>query len=69
MNVGKTHHILAYLAATVAAISVILAGTSRLIGQELGIGIGGYINLATVAIIFAIYFLIEGAVYSAKKAK
>ncbi len=69
MNVGKTHHILAYIAAAVAMVSVILAGISRLIGQELGIGIGGYMSLATVAIIFAIYLLVEGAVYSAKKAK
>ena len=68
-NVGTTHHILAYVAAAVAAVSVILAGISRLIGQELALSIGGYMTLATVAIIFAIYFLIEGAAYYAKKGK
>ena len=69
IKVGTTHHILAYLAAAVAVVSVILAGISRLIMQTLGIGIGSYMTLATVAILFAIYFLVEGAVYCAKKAK
>ena len=69
MKVGTTHHILAYLAAAVAAVSVILAGISGLIGQTLGITPGAYMSLATVAIIFAVYFLVEGAVYSAKKAE
>ena len=69
MKVGTTHHVLAYLAAAVAAVSVILAGISKLIGQTLGITQGAYMSLATVAIIFAVYFLVEGAVYSAKKAK
>ena len=68
-KVGTIHHILAYVAAAVAAVSVILAGISRLIGQILGITTGSYMSLATVAIIFAIYLLVEGAVYSAKKAK
>ena len=69
MKVGTTHHILAYLAAAAAAVSVILAAISRLIGQTLGIQQGSYMMLATIAILFAIYFLVEGAVYSAKKAK
>jgi len=69
MKVGATHHILAYLAAAVAAVSVILAGISRLIGQTLGITQSSYMTLAIVAILFAIYFLVEGAVYAAKKAK
>ena len=69
MKVGTTHHILAYLAAAVAAVSVILAGIAKLIGQNLGITTASYMALATVAILFAIYFLVEGAVYSAKKAK
>jgi len=69
IKVGTAHHILAYLAAAVAAVSVILAGISRLIEQNLGIGVGSYMSLATVAILFAIYFLVEGAVYYAKKAK
>ena len=69
MKVGKTHHILAYLAAGVSAVSVILAAISRLIGQTLGITQSSYMTLAIVAILFAIYFLVEGAVCSAKKAK
>lgn len=69
MKVGTTHHILAYLAAAVAAVSVILAGIARLIEQTLGITVASYMSLATVAILFAIYFLVEGAVYYAKKAK
>ncbi len=69
IKVGTTHHILAYLAAAVAAVSVILAGISKLIGLILGITQGAYMSLATVAIIFAVYFLVEGAVCSAKKAK
>ena len=69
MKVCKVHHILAYLAAAVSAVSVILAGISRLIGQTVGLSQGSYMLLATVAILFAVYFLVEGAVYSAKKAK
>ena len=69
LKVGKIHHILAYLAAAVSVVSVILAGISRLIMQTLGITAGSYLTLATVAILFAIYFLVEGAVYTVKKAK
>jgi len=69
MKVGKVHHNLAYVAAAVSAVSVILAGISRLVGQSVGLTIGGYMSLATVAILFAIYFLIEGAVYFAMKGK
>ena len=69
MKVGTVHHILAYLAAAVAAVSVILAGISRLVGQTLGLQKESYMTLATVALLFAIYLLVEGAVYFAKKAK
>ena len=67
MNVGTMHHILAYLAAAAAAVSVLLAAISRLAGQVIVIQQGSYMMLATLAILFAIYFLVEGAVYSAKK--
>ena len=67
MKVGTTHHILAYLAAAAAAVSVILAVISRLAGQVIVVTQGAYMVFATVAILFAIYFLVEGAVYSAKK--
>ena len=69
MKIGKVHHNLAYAAAGVAALSVILAGISRLIEQALGMAPTSYLTLATVALLFAIYFLVEGAVYAAKKGK
>ena len=68
-KIGTTHHILARLAAVVAAVSVILAGISRLIGQLLVIEISSYMTIATVAILFAIYFVVEGWADAAKKAK
>jgi hypothetical protein len=68
IKIGKKHHILAYLAAAVSAISVILAGISKLAGTSLGLQQHSYMSLATVAILFAIYFLLEGIVYAAKKA-
>ena len=67
MKIGKIHHYLAYAAAAVAAVSVILAGISRLVGQTLGLQKESYMTLATVALLFAIYLLVEGAVYFAKK--
>jgi len=67
MKVGKVHHILSYVAAGVAVLSVILAFISRLSGPIV-ITPTSYIAVATVAILFAIYFLVEGAVYQAKKA-
>ena len=67
MKIGTTHHVLAYLAAAAAAVSLILAAISRLTEQTLGLLEGSYMMFATVAILFAIYFLVEGAVYSAKK--
>jgi len=48
MKVGTTHHTLAYLAAAVSAISVILAGVSRLMVQTPGITVSSYMALATV---------------------
>lgn len=69
MKTGTTHHILARSAAVVAAVSVILAGIARLIGQNLGITTSSYMALATVALLFAIYFIVEGWADAAKKAK
>ena len=67
MKVGKIHHYLAYAAAAVAALSVILAVISRLAGATIVITQGSYMTFATVAILFAIFFLVEGAVCAAKK--
>ncbi len=68
-KIGTAHHILAYLAAAVAALSVILAGISKLMGLYLWMTRGSYLSVATLAILFAIYFLVEGVVSAAKKAK
>ena len=68
-KVGSIHRILAYIAAAAAVASIILAGISKFTGQPVMFSRYGYIDIATVAIIFAIYFLLEGAVYSAKKDK
>lgn len=67
MKVGTIHHRLAYAAAVVSLLSVILAGIGRLMMRNMGITTDSYMSLATVAILFAIYFLIEGAVYTARK--
>ncbi len=66
-KVGTIHHILSRLGAGAAAVSVILALISRLTGETLWIRDSSYLTVATVAILFAIYFLVEGAVYAAKK--
>ena len=69
MKIGTTHHLLARLAALVSFVTVILAGISKLIGQALGISTASYMSLAIVAILFALYFVVEGAADAAKKAK
>lgn len=66
MKVEKLYQRLAYAAAAVSLVSVILAGVGRLMMRNLGITTGSYMSLATVAILFAIYFLIEGAVTADK---
>lgn len=68
-NIGKTHHVLAYIAVAVAVVSVILAGISRLIMLPIVITSTSFMSVATVALLFAIYFLVEGVIYSAKKSK
>jgi hypothetical protein len=67
MKVEKISQCLAYAAAAVSLVSVILAGICRLMTRSLGITTTSYMSLATVAILFAIYFLIQGAVCAAKK--
>ena len=71
MKVGKIHRILAYVAAAVSLVCVILAGISEIIAltTDLEILVPRYMSLATVAILFAVYFLIEGAIYHAKKSE
>ena len=67
MKVGTIHHVLSCLAAAVAAASVILAVISRFTCQNLVITQGSYMTLAIIAILFAIFLLVEGAVCSDKK--
>ncbi len=69
IKVGNVHHMLACVAVGVSALSVILAIISRFTGATIVITQNSYMNFATVAILFAIYFLIEGAVCAALKAK
>ncbi len=67
MKIGTAHHRLAYLAAAVAALSVIFAAIAQFAGLILGVSAGSYLTLATVAILFALYFLVEGVISAAKK--
>ena len=60
MKIGNTHHMLARLAAAASVLSVILAGISKLAGVTIVITATSYMTLATVAVLFAIYFLVEG---------
>ncbi len=69
MKVGKIHRYLACAAAAASALSVLLAIISRFTGATIVITQSSYMSFATVAILFAIYFLLEGAVCAAIKAK
>jgi len=67
MKVERIHHVLAYVAAGLSVVSVILAGICRLVEGPVGLQLSSYMFFAILAILFAIYFLIEGAVYAATK--
>ncbi len=67
VKISTAHHILARLAAVVAAVSVILALISRLIEETLWIADSSYLTVATVALLFAIYFVVEGWADAAKE--
>ncbi len=69
VEIGTKHHLLARLAAVIAVVSVILAGIARLVGGTLGFQVTSYMTIATVAILFAIYFVVDGWADAAKKAK
>ena len=60
IKVGFIHHILAYVAAAVAVVSIILAGVCRLVGQPVGFQLPSYMAIAGVAMLFAIYFFAGG---------
>ena len=68
-KIDSKHHILARSGAVVAAVCVILALISKLIAQTLWVTSGGYMTVAMVALLFAIYFVVEGWADAAKEAK
>jgi len=64
MKVGVIHQVLAYSAAAVAAVSVILAGVCRLVAHPVGFQLTSYMIIAVVAMLFAIYFFAGGIFFS-----
>lgn len=60
IKVGMIHWVLAYLAAAVAVVSLVLAGISRLLAQPVGFALFSWVIVAGVAILFAIYFFAGG---------
>jgi len=66
MNIGKWHQRLAYLAAAASALAVLLAVISKFAGANIVITQGSYMSFAGVAVIFAIYFLVQGVVKAGK---
>ncbi len=68
-KIANTHHIMARAAAAIAVVSVLLAILSKLIDQTLFIYRPSYLTIATVALLFAIYFIVEGWADAAKKAE
>ncbi len=66
MKVGKWYQRLAYLAAAASALSVLLAVIGRLAEATIVITVPSYMSFAAVAIIFAIYFLVQGVVKAEK---
>ena len=67
MWIDKNRHMLARLAAAVAALAVLLAVISVLIGKNIVVTNAGYLNFATVALLFAIYFRIGSMADAEKK--
>ncbi len=66
MKIGKWHQRLAYGAAAVSALSVLLAIIGKLTGQLIVVTVPSYMSFAGVAVLFAIYFLVQGMVNSEK---
>ncbi len=66
MKVGKWYQWLAYGAAAASALSVLLAIIGKLTEQLIVITVPSYMSFAGVAVLFAIYFLVQGMVNSEK---
>jgi len=60
IKVGFMHHVVAYLAAAVAVVSLILAGICRLLAQPVGFELFSWMVIAGVSMLFAIYFFAGG---------
>ncbi|MEK7353906.1 MAG: hypothetical protein AABZ77_05300 [Chloroflexota bacterium] len=60
MWVDKNRHMLARLAASLSALSVLLAVISRFMSTTIVVSTAAYMSFAIVAILFAIYFRIGG---------
>ena len=60
MDMGNKRHMMARLAALLAALSVLLAIISKLTGSNIVVTQSSYMSFATVAILFAIYFRLGG---------
>ncbi len=60
IRVGVIHQVLAYLAATTAAVSVIFAGVCWLVAHPVGFALFSWMIVAAVAMLFAIYFFAGG---------
>ena len=67
MWMDKNRHMLARLAASLSALSVLLAIISRFIGSTIVITQGSYMNFAIVSILFGIYFRVGGLAQAEKK--
>ena len=62
-------HILAYVAAGVSALCMLLGAISRLSRHIILVQQGTYLAVAVVTILFAIFFLVEILVYQARRNK
>ena len=60
MWVDKNRHMLARLAASLSALSVLLAIIARFMSTTIVVSTAAYMSFAIVAILFAIYFRIGG---------
>jgi len=65
--IDKNRHTLARLAAALSALAVLLAVISKFTGANIVITQNSYMNFATVAILFAIYFRVGGLADTEKK--
>ncbi|MHA2067629.1 MAG: hypothetical protein ACXABY_24970 [Candidatus Thorarchaeota archaeon] len=68
-RLGWKHHLLSRLVAAAGAACVILSALSKVVNQDLGASRANYLLLATVLLLFAIFFMVDGWADTAKKAQ